>query len=122
MHKDKMKIIYAPGEMALAVVLDKCNGDENEAHIIIEKALKRYIKSEIKITINTLIELGETIRSLSLSLEELNDTLKQDPKKQLELYELRTWLSLNEAKEWKDFIAHREALPTNPFEEGDVPF
>ena len=117
-----MKIIYAPGEMALAVVLHKCGGDENMAHVIIEKALKRYIKSEIKITINTLIELGETIRSLALSLEELNDTLKQDPKKQLELYELRTWLSLNEAKEWKAFIAHREALPSNPFEEGDVPF
>ena len=122
MHKDKMKIIYSPGEMSLAVVLHKCGGDENMAHIIIEKAIKRFIESEIKITINTLIELGETIRSLSLSLEELRETLRQDPKKQLELYELRTWLSLNEAKEWKDFIAHREALPTNPFEEGDVPF
>ena len=122
MHKDKMKIIYSPGEMALAVVIHKCGGDENMAHVIIEKALNRFIESEIKITINTLIELGETIRSLSLSLEELRDTLKQDPKKQLELYELRTWLTINEVKEWQSFIAHREALPTNPFEEGDVPF
>lgn len=122
MHKDKMKIIYSPGEMALAVVIHKCGGDENMAHVIIEKALNRFIESEIKITINTLLELGETIRVLALTLDELRTAANQDPKKQLELYELRSWLTHNEAKEWKDFIAHREALPTNPFEEGDVPF
>ena len=92
------------------------------AHVIIEKALNRFIESEIKITINTLLELGETIRVLALTLDELRTAANQDPKKQLELYELRSWLTHNEAKEWKDFIAHREALPTNPFEEGDVPF
>jgi len=122
MHKDKMKIIYSPGEMSLAVVLHKCGGDENMAHIIIEKAIKRFIESEIKITINTLKELGETIRILALSLEELRRTLKQDTKNQLGLYELRTWLTINEVREWEDFIVHREALPTNPFEECDVPF
>jgi hypothetical protein len=124
MHKDKMKIIYQHGEMDVKTVLAKCQGNEGDAHQIIETAIRRFIESEIKITINTLQSLGESIRGLALSLEELRKTLKQDPKQQLELYELRSWLTRNEVKEWQRFIAQQEAkpIPNNPFEGTNVPF
>ncbi len=123
MNKDKMKIIYEHGQMDVTNVLKKCNGDKNEAHITIEKAIKRYIDSEIRITIHTMKELGETIRSLSLTLEELLAAKQHDTKEQLELYEIRTWLTINEVKEWQSFIASQEARPVNPFDATtDVPF
>ena len=123
MHKDKMKIIYEHGQMDVTTILKKCNGDETAAHTVIEKAVKRYIDSEVRITIHTLKSLGETIRTLSLTLEELIAAKRHDIKQQLELYEIRTWLSINEVKEWQAFIASQEARPVNPFDATtDVPF
>ena len=120
MHKDKMKIIYEHGQMDVTNVLKKCNGDKNQAHFIIEKAIKRYIDSEIRITIETLATLGDSIRSLSITIEELLLTKETDLKNQLNLYELRSFLTINEVKEWQNFIAHQEATPT--FDGNDVPF
>ena len=113
MHKDKMKIIYEQGQMDVTTILKKCNGDTNEAHITIEKAVSRFIDSEIRISINTLQELSKTLHAIASNLETLREAKRFDIKYQLEIDEVRTWLSINQVKEWQRFISHQEALPAN---------